>query len=342
MAPGRRELRRTQWGKEVTPGTAVAATAVWRGPANTMVDARTVVENAEEVGIIGGVDRTHIPKLFATLTIPETEATFEQTPYPFAMLLGGATTGVADGSGSSGYKYLTTIPTTGAPAAKAYTIETGDDFEAEEMEYAVAVKVTLSGVAGEAVKVTFDVIGRQATRTTFTGSLALATVEDILVSSGALYLDAIGGTIGTTQVSNQLLAFEITFEAMWIPKHTVDGQLYFSFVQFSGKRVTGTLTFEHDTITSGSGGGRADWRAQTPKLMRLQFLGSSYATAGTGTTFSGKKGLRIDLPIKWLTWAALADQDGNDTIDATFVSKYNATAGNAGSILITNEVTALP
>lgn len=343
MAPGRKEKRSLQLGKETVAGTAVPATAIWRGPVNTIVDDREVVENEEQIGIIGGADRTHIPKLAASLTVPETEATFEQLPYPFAMLYGGAVTGVADGSGSSGYKYLTTIPTSSAPTAKTYTVETGDDFEVEEMEYAVAVKVTLSGVAGEAVKVTFDLIGRQATRTTFTGALSLVTVEDILTSMGALYLDAIGGTIGTTQVSNQLLAFSIDFEAMWIPKYTADGQLYFSFLMFTNKRVSGSLTFEHDTITSGSGGERANWRAQTARLLRLQFLGSMYGTAGTGTSFTGgRKGLRIDLPIKWLTWAELSDQDGNDTIEATFVSKYNATAGNAGSVLITNEVSALP
>jgi hypothetical protein len=342
VAPGSKELRKIQWGLEGTAGTATAATAIWRGPATSMVDALEVVESEEQIGIIGGADRTHIPKVGATLTVPETEATFEQLPYPFAMLYGGATTGVADGSGSSGYKYLTTIPTTAKPTAKTYTVETGDDFEAEEMEHAVAVSVTVSGVAGEAVKVTFDLIGRRATRVSFTGAISLPTVEDILASSGALYLDAIGGTIGTTAVSNQLLSFSITFEAMWVPKHTVDGQLYFTFLSFANKRITGELTFEHDTITSGSGGGKADWRAQTAKLMRLQFTGSSYATAGSGTTFTAKKGLRIDLPIKWLTWSEIGDQDGNDTITATFVSKYNATAGNAGSVLITNELAALP
>lgn len=342
MAPGRKELRRTQWGLESVIGTAVAATAIWRGPAATMVDARTVVESEEQIGIIGGADRTHIPKLDATLTIPETELTFEQGPYPFAMLYGGATTGVADGSGSSGFKYLTTIPTTTAPTAKTYTVETGDDFEAEEMENSVATKVTISGVAGEAVKVTFDLIGRQATRVSFTAAPSIPTVEDIITSVGGLYLDAIGGTIGTTLVSNQLLAFSIDFEAMWVPKYTVDGQKYFSYVMFANKRVSGSLTFEHDTITSGSGGGKADWRAQTAKLMRLQFTGSNYGTAGSGTTFTAKKGLRIDLPIKWLSWSELSDQDGNDTIEATFVSKYNATAGNAGSVLFTNELSALP
>lgn len=341
--PGRKTLRKVQWGLESTPGTAVAATALWRGKGALIDDARTVNEVEEEIGIFDGADRTNIPKLFATLALAQTEATFEQLQYLFAMLFGGPTTGSADGAGSSGYKYQTTFPTTSVPTGKFYTIEGGDDYEAEEVEYCHATKVNLSGVAGEAVMVSADIQGRQATRTTFTGSIAVPAVEDIMASVGALYLDAIGGTIGTTQISQQLLRFSIDFEARWEPKFTIDGQLYFSYPVLTGKRISGTITFEHDAAVGGTGSGaKALWRAQTARLMRLQFTGSSYGTAGTGTTFTAKKGLRIDLPIKFTKIGTLEDQNGNDIVTATFVSKYNATAATAGNVLIANELTALP
>jgi hypothetical protein len=343
VAPGRKTLRKIQWGIESTPGTAVAATAIWRGKGDTISDDREVTEVEEMVGIIGGTDRTLIARIFATLALSETEATYQQLPYLFAMLFGGVVTGVADGSGSTGFKYLTTIPTTSAPTGKFYTIETGDDFEAEEMEYTHAVKVTLSGVAGKALMVSAELQGRQATKTTFTGALSVVAVEDILTSMGTLALDAIGGTAGATVISNQLLSFKIDFEALWAPKDTIDGHLYFSFPQFTGQKISGELTFEHDTIVSGNAQNKAKWRAQTPQLMRLDFPGSSYATPGTGTSFTGgKSGLRVDLPIKWTKFAALSDQDGNDTVVATFSSRYNSTAATAGSVLITNEVSALP
>lgn len=343
MAPGRKTLRRVQWGKESTPGTAVAATAIYRTSGGGVIkDARTLNEVEEMIGIIGGADRTNIPKLFAQLTLAETEATYEQIPYLHAMLYGGAHVGVADGTSSSGYKYLTTIPTTSAPTIKAWTIEGGDDFEVEEIEYAHATKVSYSGVAGDVVKVSAEIQGRQVSVSSFTGAIAIPSVEDALVSNGKLYLDAIGGTVGSTAISNQLLAFKVDMEGMWIPKWTIDGALYFTFAQYANQKISGELTFEHDTIVSGTGQNKAKWRAQTPQLMRLDIPGSAYTTPGTGTSFSGKKGLRFDLPIKWTNFAELGDQDGNDTVTATWSSRYNATAATAGSVLVCNEVSTLP
>jgi hypothetical protein len=346
MAPGRRQLSKVQWGKESTAGTAVAATAIWRGTASFLDDQRVIEYVEEHIGIIGGTDRTIIPKLFGMLELAQTNATFEQLPYLFAMLLGGPTTGSADGSGSSGYKYTTNVPETSAPTLASYTIETGDDAEAEEMEYAHCVKITLSGVAGQGLKVSATIAGRQVTRTTFTGLLVLDDVEDILASKGKLYLDDVGGTIGTTQVSSQLLGFELTVEVAWVPKFTMDGNLYFSFPHYTGHTITGKFTYEHDSSASGTKvvgatSEKAKWRSQTPRLMRLEFTGGAYATAGTGTTFSGLKGLRIDLPIKYTKFSTVDEQDGNSIITAEWTSKYNSTAADAGQFLIANESTAL-
>jgi hypothetical protein len=100
---------------------------------------------------------------------------------------------------------------------------------------------------------------------------------------------------------------------------------------------------EHDAAVNGDTGLKALWRAQTPRLMRIDVLGDAYATAGTGTTFTGgRKGLRLDLPIKITKVPPLEDLDGNDIVTVEFESRYNAAFGSAGSILICNEVSARP
>lgn len=346
MAPGVKQLRKLQFAKEVTPGTPITtATAIWRGNGGMLQDNREVTFPDELIGMFDGADRSHIAKITAAIDIAETEATFEQLPYLPAMLYGGPVTGVADGAGSTGFKYVTTIPTTAAPTNTAYTIQGGDNFEAEYMEYAKCTKLTLKGSAGDSVKVTGSLIGRQVTPLGggLTPSIAVPTVEDALFGNSKLYLDPVAGPIGTTQVVNQFLGFEVTFEGVWVPKFTGDGNLYWSFAIFANKKVTGKITVEHDTIASGTGGIKAHFRAQTPRLLRIDVIGALYATPGTGTTFTGgHKGLRIDLPIKWTNPGELGDTDGNDTITAEFTSKYNSTFAGAGSLTICNEVSALP
>ena len=341
---GRYGLSKAQGGFESTPGTGVAATFIWRGTASHIDDQRAPVEVNESVGIFGGADRTYIPKLLAQLVLNETEATYEQLPYPFVMMFGMNKTGVADGSGSSGYVYTANIPEGAAPTmtGRFMTWETGDDVQAHELEYAHCLEINLKGTAGEAVMMTATLQGRQSTRATFTAALTLEEVEEILASKGSLYIDAIGGSYGSTQISQQLLAFDITFKAMWVPKYTFDGQLYFTFVHYTGHEITGSLTFEHDTTSIIGSGDQIDkWRDQTAQKMRLQFLGDALGTAGTGTLFSGFKGLRIDLPFKWTRFEPVGEQDGNSIIVANFKSRYNATAGDAGSIIIVNEIDAL-
>lgn len=341
---GRYQLSKAQAGFETTPGTAVAATFIWRGTASHIDDQRAPVEVNENVGIFGGADRTYIPRLLAQLALNETEATFEQLPYLFVMMFGMNKTGVADGSGSSAYVYTANVPEGAAPTmtGRFMTWETGDDIQAREMEYTHCLEINLKGTGGEAVMVTATLQGRQSSATTFTGSLTLSAVEEILASKGSLYIDAIGGTYGSTQISQQLLAFDITFKAIWTLKYTLDGALYFTFPHYTGHEITGSMTFEHDsTSIVGSGDQISKWWDQTAQKMRLQFLGSALATAGTGTTFSGFKGLRIDLPFKWTRFGIVSEQDGNSIIVADFKSRYNATAADAGSIVIANEVAAL-
>ncbi len=56
---GARALRKLQFGKETTAGTNVDATTIWRGM-GTIKDEREVVFPAEDVGILGGTDRSYI------------------------------------------------------------------------------------------------------------------------------------------------------------------------------------------------------------------------------------------------------------------------------------------
>lgn len=350
MATGVKAARRIQLGRETTPGTGVVATARMRWNGGMLDDQREVKFPEELVGIYGGTDRSLIAKVAGALDIAETPLTPEQLPYLLAMLYGGPVTGTADGAGSTGFRYACTIPTlpSSPPTNTSYTVEAGDNNEVERMDYAKCLKLTIKGAGESECTMSASLIGQEVARySTGFANVSLVETNDLIFAGSRLYLDAIGGTIGTTAIASQFLGFEVTFEAMWIPKYTGEGATgapVWSFVVFTDKKITGKITLEHDTAADGNTGLKSIFRAQTPRLMRIDILGQAFATPGSGSqTFTGgRRGVRIDLPIKITKAPPFDDMSGNSVINFEFESKYNATAATAGTITAVNEVSALP
>lgn len=335
MAAGIRKLQRLQLGKETVAGTAVAATTILRGVGGMLADNRKVEEVEEIIGIIGGADRDAIVQLLTMIDVPAKPLTPEQFQYVVAMALGGPVTGSADGVGTDKI-YTTNLPTTAVPTAVTYTIEGGDNFQAERVEYCVCTKFSITFAANALAKVSFSVMGRQSTTNTFTAALSLPALSELPVNKAKAYLDAIGGTYGTTQLTNTLIGGTLNFTTAWVPVFTTDGNLYYSYPSYTDTKVDGSLTFLHDTAVTQA---KTDFRARTPKLLRLDFIGDAVQTGGTA--YQNKRVI-FDLPIKYLSAPAITDQNGVDQIAFTFRSRYNTTAGNAGKIIVVNELTALP
>lgn len=330
---GIKALRVIKMGPEVTPGTAVAATTVYRA-GGTIEDKREVRHVAEDVGYISGLNRTYTPKYLAGLSMDAHEATYEQAGYVFASGIDGVVTGVADGVGS-GKIYDYAFPTTAKKTIKTRTIEGGDDQEAEEVEYCFVESFGLEGKPGEGLMFSgVEWTGRQAVVTTFTGAIAVPTVEDIPFSLGKLYLDAVGGTIGTTQLTNTWLGLSLSVKTGWIAKFTADGNKYFSFAKSTPPEITFDITFEHDAVGQAR---KVDWRAETARQIRMQWQGSALTTPGTYSY----KTFRFDCAAKIEKVSKIGEEDGNDILVATFRARYDATAALFARFLVVNENAAL-
>lgn len=314
-------------------GTAVAATTVWRGQ-GTIEDARKVTFPKEDIGILGGTDRAYIGEFLAKLSMGAVPATYQQLPYLFNAAIKSLTTGAADGPGTDKV-YAFPIPTTAQPTIKTFTLEGGDDNQAEKMEYSFVDQFKLSGKAKEALMMSADWQGRQVQNATFTAALAIPSVEDVLFQKGSLYLDAIGGTFGTTQKSNTLIGFDLTYKSGIVPVWTGDGNQYFSFIKVTEPSCEGEITFEHEATAVAE---KTLWRAGTSRMMRLKFTGSNVATPGTTYT---TQTFNIDLIIKWESWSKLDEQNGNDIVKAKFKARYNATAAAMGTFTVVNELSPL-
>lgn len=330
-----RDLRRVQLGLESTPGTAVAATTIWRGT-GLIQDKRDLKWPNETIGHYMGVTRTYTPKLLAGITFEQVEATFEQIGYLFAAGVENVVSGTPDGtSGGSGYIYEYDLSDTSANSVKTYTIEAGDDAQAEEIEYAVVEAIRLSGKGGEALFMSADWFGRQASKCSFTSSLSLPTVEEILFSKGKLYLDAVSGTLGATQKQNTFLGMDLELKTGWQPRWTGDGGVLFSGIRLSRPELRVKVTFEHDATAVAE---KDYWRGETPRQMRITFQGSALAVAGAYTY----KTLQIDLAGQWDNFNKIGELNGNDVIEGTFRAAYDATAGLLARFTVVNELASLP
>jgi len=332
---GIKALRKIQLGREATAGTAVAATTRWRG-LGTILDEHVTEFPEEDVGILSGTDRTYVPKELVSISMDSVPATFEQLPHLFEAGI-MTDTPAQDGSGS-GYIYQYDVPTTAAATIKTYTIEGGDNEQAEEMEYSFVKNISLGGAGGEAWMMSADWTGRQVTKTTFTaaGSAPLPTVEEMLFSKTYLYIDDADGTAGTTTAANTVLSAELSISTGWQEVFTADGNTYFSFNKNTMPEITLNVTFEHDSTSIAE---KDNWIAQTARLIQIKCIGSAFTTAGTD--YSNKTFI-ANLPGKWESFESIGEQDGNDIVSGTFRVRYNADAGHAGQFLIVNDLSALP
>lgn len=334
---GVKALQKLQIGAESTKGTEVNATTIWRGPGGMLEDT-LVIERVEEfVNIAVPINRTYIPSLSGALSMAATPATFEQLPY---ILEAGiiSETPAQDGAGSD-YIYEYPVNTTSINTIRTYTIEGGDNQQAEIMLYSFVTDFSLSGAAGEALMMSANWVGRQIATTTFTAALSVPAVEEILASNGKVYLDAVSGSYGGTQVTaGNVLSFNLDVTTGYRPKWTIDGNSldfdhdYFDIGSFD---ISGSLVWEHAATAVTE---KSNWRNQTLRLLRLEYQGSAVATPGA--TYSNKT-LLIDVPIYWEKFNALGDQDGNTIVEGTFKGGYDETDATALQITVVNELSAL-
>lgn len=239
-------------------------------------------------------------------------------------------------TGGSGKIYTYPFPTTSQNTVQTYTIEGGDDEQAEEMEYSFVEKFTISGAPKEAVKISADWVGRQVTTTSYTGSISTPAVEEILFGDAAMNIGSGSSAWGAGfDAVNTLLGFNLEVTTGRQGVFTGDNK-YFTFDKGVQPEVTLEVTFEHNSTALSM---KEFWRANTAAVVRLAIEGSALKTSGDSYT---NKSLIIDLVGKWEKFDKIDEMDGNDTIVGTLRARYNSTVGSAGRIIVVNEVATVP
>lgn len=331
---GIKTLRRVQLGREGTAGTAVAATTKWRGMAVMPSDDQVKQMIDENIGFSSKTTRQITPKKFASMVFPATPATFQQIQH--VMEAGIKTVSpTADGAGT-GYTNAYPLPSGDVNAFKTYTIEGGDNKVAEEMEYGFVVDFELSGKINEPWMLTSTWHGRQATVSSFTGALSAPTVSEMLFNKSKLYIDDVGGTLGSTQIVNSWIGAKLKVITGLKAQFTGEGNLYFSFVDFIGARATLELDLLHNDTVAAE---RVKWRSNTARQIRMLIEGNSLGTPGTYS----KETFRVDGAGLYTAFGAPNDEsEGANVNKAVFEMAYDATAALFNNYLLVNELSAVP
>lgn len=328
-------LKQFQLGKEVTSGVPVSCTTYLRGETFGKDESKPEYP-PEDVGIISGVGRSFIAKQDGTVPLVETPATFEQLPYLLNAGIRGVA-GVADGPGTD-FIYTYPLPSNTVYTPYTYTARVGDNQQAELWTACFAEEITIKGEAEKAWTMAATFRGWPGGPTTFTGSVAIPTVSESIFGLGSLWIDAVSGTIGTTQKTNTFRGFELKISKIYVARWAGNAtNKYYTHLNMNGKpEITCTFKLEHDTTAVAE---RAKTRARTPLLLRMQTQGAALGTAGTAYT---KKTIRINLAGSYSEPEEYSDDDGTTGLTFKFVNHYDVTAGFRGEVIVANELSALP
>ena len=343
--PGIRALHKIYLGREGVAGsTTDTVHTVWRGT-GVMDDSRETVFPDENIGILGGVNRSYVPMTGSELTL-EGDATFEQLPY----ILGAAMyleTAASDGESSGFIRAYDWQVTAADPIATTdlatLVVEGGDNQRMERARFGFVRELVLSGAAGEAWQVSGTLQMRELADIatldlTASSDVTLQTVETMLFSKTKIYIDPSSDTPGTTEKSNTLLNASLNLTTGWQAMMTASGRLDFTDIKHVGGAGTLEVTFEHDGSATTEIG---HWRNQAERVVRLLCTGSTYSTTAAVTTYDSKAFV-IDAFGKWENFEPLGEQDGNNIVTGTLRIGTSTATDERLQIKVVNELETLP
>lgn len=224
---------------------------------------------------------------------------------------------------------------------QTYTAEGGNNVRVDSSGYSFPTSFEISGKGGadmDALMLSSSWTTRQWEKAVgFTSGLAIPAVSEALFCGARLFIDSIGGVIGTTEVPDTMASFGYKANTGLGHQFSGSGNLFFSKAHRKGKTqitcaialyMNAAALLEYDA-----------WLAGTPRLIRIKIDGPTLATAGT---LYSRKSLILDMPGTWSNFPSPDDIEGAEVLSGTFRPAYDPTAGIGPSITLVNELVQLP
>ena len=319
-----------QLGREATAGTLVAATTIWRGPFASLEDTEEQKVLEEQIGNLWGEEAVFTTMYGGTLAMPETPLTFEQVLHIFdAGWMDAAPVGVGPY-----VRTYTDVPGTGQ-TLRTYTIEAGNqDVSADNqrMGFAFVEEWQLQAAAGSEWMMSATWRGKQVAANALTASLDVPTVQVAILPLTKLYIDAAGGTVGSTQKSGVLMGASIRRTTGWRAVPVGDGSRVYAAIKHTKPEATFSLTLElqQDTGVSLVAAERAIWRSKAMRLFRLDIDGDD-----------ANHSLVLDWCGRYTAIGAYENADGNTVVTLEGRMAYNTTDELFMEAVLTNQVADL-
>lgn len=325
-------LRLNQAGLESTRGTAVAATRKLYAQIEPSYE-KPLAFFTDASGTFAARRRASYGRERVAFSATDM-ATYEDLAWWMQMAVKSAAT--PTGSGSVGYTYAFT-PTLAADDLKSMTLEFGESGNPYEADQVMVNSWTLRGDPDSDSEPAWmfeaEMMGRTLTTTTYTASLTDRTTEPIVARGTKLYVDAIGGTIGTTQVTGKLINWTITGNNNIHYKAFAEDETAMA----ANKVGRGERTYDAEVTVEFDGDSGnlsfATLRAGTALLVRLQREGSTIAT-------TYKKRLQVDLAA-YVSSISFGDREGNMTATLGLQGFYDPTFGSDIKVGIINALATL-
>lgn len=340
ITTGNTIYRQAQIGKETTAGSAVTPTYVMLdGKMSGFKENRTIRMPQEDNGLLARNSRAYTAAVQATGSW-DAEVSYEDI---MIWLAGGIKGGVSPTTASSVSTWVYT-PSMSAPnAPTTYTIIYGDNVEAEKANYVVPTELNISGAIDEPWKLKASLVGQTisspASFAAISPTAPGSSPEIALMNKSKIYIDAYGGTVGTTQLTGTLISFDWKLTTGFVPDKTADNALGFTKIvqDKSTRKLTLDLVAEFqktDTSDKGILNEKSHWKNNVPRIIRIETIGSAVGASN--------KAIKLDTYVLYTDVSALEERNGISTVRIQAEAAYNSTATTDMKVTVINGVSAFP
>lgn len=167
----------------------------------------------------------------------------------------------------------------------------------------------------------------------FTTGINDRTRNTIDAPGTVVYIDDSGGTIGTTQVTQQIISWSVTWDNGLNGKRFMEDATGYSKKLGRGvRRVTGQIRMEFDTRDEYD-----EWTNKAARKIRIRKTGATINDTPNSYTAT------IDVPnAYWDTVNKNEDREGNITATFAFRAYYDSSTSEVAQIQVRNTLSALP
>jgi hypothetical protein len=330
---GVRALRVLQVGKETVLGTSVPATAVMGGI--TDFTGKPVITNSQRRYLRGDYAPFH--SVVQTDSRGQLNIMGDFACEDFPILMNSSIKGAVTGSMSdtSAYTYAFPFPMTASPAIETRTWEWSDTQQEYEMTSGMVESFVLTGDANsDVVKYTAKLIGLNVIKSTLTGALTGRAMTIMPASNMQLYIDALGGTIGTTVKASTLISWTFTYNTGLHLKKFASGGISPTLFGYGVPSATLQVIAEFNSVAVAEIDAHIAGTGRLYKLIGTNGLAGAVAALNT---------LDIQVAGDIITMNDLwGDLNGNTTMDITISNRYDAGAfANWGKLNVISKTATL-